>query len=144
MGCQPIEVNETQRKATAREGYDSQGGGAKKDAVGMQIDTCSLCNEELCQLVIEITQRGHRSKSFLRRMVILADSLKAGQTNKVVQFTRQNKDPAFAKLMAAISNSVSKGELGTASIIVLLATSFAYQNTLDYYMDLQSYLDRFR
>jgi hypothetical protein len=77
-------------------------------------------------------------------MVILWDSLSAGQTNKVVEFTRQNQDPAFAKLMSAISDSVSKGELGTASVIVFLAAGFAYQNTLDYYLDLRCYLDRFR
>ena len=76
-------------------------------------------------------------------MVILWDSLKAGQTDKVVRFTRQNKDPAFAKLMSVISDSVSNGELGTASIIVFLAAGFAYQNTVDYYMDLRTYLDRF-
>lgn len=121
-----------------------RGGGTKKDAGGIQIDTCSLCNEELCQLVLKITHGGHRSKSFLRRMVILWDSLKAGQTSKMVRFTRQNKDPAFAKLMSAISDSVSNGELGTASIIIFRAAGFAYQNTLDYYLDLRSYLDRFR
>jgi hypothetical protein len=77
-------------------------------------------------------------------MVILWDSLKAGQTNKVVQLAHQNKDPSFAKLLAAISDSVSKGDLGTASVIVFLAAGFAYQNTLDYYLDLRSYLDRFR
>ena len=76
-------------------------------------------------------------------MVILWDSLKAGQTNKVIQFS-QTKDPAFAKLMEAISESVTEGELGTASTIVFLAAGFAYQNTLDYYLDLTSYLDRFR
>jgi len=31
-----------------------------------------------------------------------------------------------------------------ASIIVFLAAGFAYQNTLDYYSDLTSFLDRFR
>jgi hypothetical protein len=77
-------------------------------------------------------------------MAILWDSLRAGQTDKVVRFTGQNKDPAFAKLMSAISYSVSNGELGTASTIVFLAAGFAYQNTLDYYLDLRSYLDRFR
>jgi hypothetical protein len=116
----------------------------KKVARGSKIDTGSLRNEELCQLVLKITHCGHRSKSFLRRMVILWDSVKAGETDTVVRFTRQNKDPAFAKLMSAISDSVSKGELGTASIIILLAAGFAYQNTVDYYLDLQSYLDRFR
>jgi hypothetical protein len=77
-------------------------------------------------------------------MVILWDTLRAGQTSKVIQFARQNKDPAFAKLMSAILDSVSNGELGTASTITFLAAGFAYQNTLDYYLDLRSYLDRFR
>ena len=77
-------------------------------------------------------------------MVILWDSLKAGQTNKVAHFARVSKDPASAKLMEAISDSVSAGELGTASTIVFLAAAFAYQNTLDYYLDLKNYLDRFR
>lgn len=77
-------------------------------------------------------------------MVILWDSLKAGQTNEVARFTRQNKDPAFAKLMSAISESVGSGEFGTASVIVFLAAGFAYQNTLDYYLDVRSYLKRFR
>ncbi len=77
-------------------------------------------------------------------MVILWDSLNAGHANKVAHFARGNKDPAFAKLMEVISNSVSARELGTASTIVFLAAGFAYQNTLDYYLDLSNYLDRFR
>jgi hypothetical protein len=77
-------------------------------------------------------------------MVILWDGVKAGDIDKLVRFRRQNRDPALAKLMSAISDSVSKGELGTASIIIFLAAGFAYQNTLDYYLDLRSYLDRFR
>lgn len=125
-----------------RRGQGSKG--VKKVAGGIKIDTCSLRYEELCQLVLKITRGGNKSKSFLRRMVILWDSLKAGQTDKVVRFTRQNKDPAFAKLMSAISDSVSNGELGTASLIIFLAAGFAYQNTLDYYLDLRNYLDRFR
>jgi hypothetical protein len=77
-------------------------------------------------------------------MVILWDSLKAGQSDKVAHFARRSKDPAFGKLMEAISDSVNEGELGTASTIVFLAAGFAYQNTLDYYLDLKDYLDRFR
>jgi len=76
-------------------------------------------------------------------MVILWDSLKAGQTDNVAHFAR-SKDPAFAKLMEGISDSVSAGDLGTASTIVFLAAGFAYQNTLDYYLDLKNYLDGFR
>lgn len=129
-------------KGAIRSGEGSRG--IRKVAGSGKVETCSLSTEELCQLVLKITEGGHRSKSFLRRMVILWDSLKAGQTNKVARFKRQNKEPAFAKLMSAISDSVSNGELGTASIIVLLAAGFAYQNSLDYYLDLRSYLDRFR
>jgi hypothetical protein len=139
----------TENKRQPRAGKDAirsrQGSRRIKKTTGsIKIDTGSLSNEELCQLVLKITHGGDRSKSFLRRMVILWDSLKSGQTDKVVRFTRQNKDPAFAKLMAAISDPVSNGELGTASIIIFLAAGFAYQNTLDYYLNLRSYLDRFR
>jgi hypothetical protein len=118
--------------------------GIKRVARGIQIDAGLLRNEELRQLVLKITRGGDRSKSFLRRMVILWDSVKAGDTDKVFRFTRQNKEPAFAKLMSAIADSVNKGELGTASIIIFLAAGFAYQNTIDYYLDLRSYLDKFR
>jgi hypothetical protein len=111
---------------------------------GSKIDTGSLCNEELRQLVMKITREGARSKSFLRRMVILWDSVKAGDINKVFRFTRGSKDPALAKLLSAIAESVSKEELGTASIIIFLAAGVAYQNTIDYYLDLRSYMDRFR
>jgi len=113
-------------------------------ARGRKMDTGSLRNDELHQLVMKITREGTKSKSFLRRMVILWDSVKAGETDKVARLTSQNKDPALAKIMSAIADSVNKGELGTASIIIFLAAGFAYQNTVDYYLDLRSYLDRFR
>ncbi|SRR6266498_4708814 len=143
----PLGLAKNKRKPRAtkepvRWGHGSRG--IKKIAGGIKIDTCSLCNEELCQLVLKITHGGHKSKPFLRRMVILWDSLKAGRTDKVAHFARQRKDPGFATLMAAISDSVGAGELGTASTIVFLAAGFAYQNTLDYYLDLTSYLDRLR
>lgn len=124
--------NKRQPRAEKRARRRGQGArGTKKGAGSINFDTCSLHNEELRQLVLKITRSGYKSKSFLRRMVILWDSLRAGQTNKVVQLTRQNKDPAFAKLMSVISDSVSSGELGTASTIVFIAAGFAYQNTLD-------------
>lgn len=103
-----------------------------------------MCNEELCQLITQITHGGQKSKLFLRKMVILWDSLREKKTNKVIQYTRQTKDPSFAKLMAAISNSAGAGDVSAASAIVFLAAGFAYQYTLDYYLDLVSYLDRFR
>lgn len=142
-----MRLSETKRQPRAGKGSirRSKGSrGVKRAAGSLEVDTFSLHSEELRQLVLKITHGGDRSKSFMRRMVILWDSLKAGETSKVVRVTRQYKDPALAKLMSAVSDSVSKGELGTASLIVLLAAGFAYQNSLDYYLDLRSYLDRFR
>src|ERR1043165_2037169 len=134
IGCQPLRL--ARKKRTPR--------GSKRLTRNIKIDSCSLCNEELCQLVLKITHGGHKAKPFLRRMVILWDSLKTGETKEVLRLARQNKDPVFAKLIAPVLDSVSAGDLGTASIIVFLAAGFAYQNTLDYYLDLRSYLDRFR
>jgi hypothetical protein len=99
--------------------------------------------EELRQLVFEIILRDD-IKPFLRRMVILLDSLKVGQINKVVQVARQSHDPAFTKLMSSLSDAVEEGELVAARITVFLAASYAYQESLDYYWELTSYLDRFR
>jgi hypothetical protein len=99
--------------------------------------------EELRQLVLEIILR-EDIKPFLRRMVILWDSLKVGQINRLAEVARQSKDPAFVKLMSALSDAVTEGELVAARITVFLAASYAYQESLDYYWELVSYLDRFR
>jgi hypothetical protein len=99
--------------------------------------------EELRQLVLEIILRDD-IKPFLRRMVILLDSLKVGQINRLAEVTRQSKDPTFIKLMSVLSDAVQEGELVAARITVLLAASYAYQESLDYYWELMDYLDRFR
>jgi hypothetical protein len=99
--------------------------------------------EELRQLVLEIILRDD-IKPFLRRMVILLDSLKVGQINRLAEVTRQSKDPAFIKLMSVLSDAVQEGELVAARITVFLAASYAYQESLDYYWELISYLDKFR
>jgi hypothetical protein len=99
--------------------------------------------EELRQLALEIILRDG-IKPFLRRMVILLDSLKVGQINRLSQIAHQSKDPAFIKLMSILSDAAQKGELVAAHITVFLAASYAYQESLDYYWELMSYLDRFR
>jgi hypothetical protein len=99
--------------------------------------------EELRQLVFEIILRDD-IKPFLRRMVILLDSFKVGQINRLAEVARQSKDPAFIKLMSALSDAVQEGELIAARITVFLAASYAYQESLDYYWELMDYLDRFR
>lgn len=99
--------------------------------------------EELRQLVFRIIMRDE-SEPFLRRMVILLDDLRVGRTNRLAQVARQSKDPAFAKLMSVLSDAVQSGELVGARITVFLAAGYAYQESLDYYWELMSYLDRFR
>ena len=82
--------------------------------------------EELRQLVFQITLRDS-IEPFVRRMVILFDSLKAGQTEKVAQIARQSTDPAFIKLMSALFEAVQEGELVAARITVFLAAGYAHQ-----------------
>jgi hypothetical protein len=107
------------------------------------INPAILPNEELRQLVFQIIIRDD-IEPFLRRMAVLLDSLKAGQTNKLAQVARQSKDLSFVKLMSALSDAVQEGELVAARITVFLAASYAYQETRDYFLDVMSYLNRFR
>lgn len=109
----------------------------------ININPAVLPLEELRQLVFQIILRDS-IEPFVRRMVILLDSLKVGQTKEVAQVACQNTDPAFVKLMSALSAAVEEGELVAAHITVFLAAGYAYQESLDYYQDLMSYLDRFR
>lgn len=109
----------------------------------ININPAILPLEELRQLVFEIILRDD-IKPFLRQMVILLDSFKAGQTSGLAEVTRQSKDPAFIKLMSVLTDAVQEGEFVAAHITVFLAASYAYQESLDYYWELMSYLDRFR
>lgn len=107
------------------------------------INPAILPLEELRQLVFQIILRD-RIEPFVQQMVTLLDSLKAGQTGEVAKVASQSTDPAFVKPMSALSEAVREGELVGAHITVLLAAGYAYQESLDYYWDLMSYLDRFR
>jgi hypothetical protein len=102
-----------------------------------------LPNEELRQLVFQTILRDS-VEPFARRMVVLLDSLKDGKTNEVAHIARQSADPAFVKLMSALSDAVNQGEFVAARITVFLAAGYAYQETRDYFWDVISYLDRFR
>ena len=102
-----------------------------------------LPNEELRQLVFQTIMRDS-VEPFARRMVVLLDSLKEGKTDEVARVARQSADPALVKLMSALSDAAHEGELVAARITVFLAAGYAYQETLDYFWDVMSYLDRFR
>jgi hypothetical protein len=107
------------------------------------INPAVLPNEELRQLVLQTIYRDG-VEPFARRMVVLLDSLKEGKTEAVARVARQSADPAFVKLMSALSDAVREGELVAARITVFLAAGYAYQETRDYFWDVTSYLDRFR
>jgi hypothetical protein len=77
-------------------------------------------------------------------MVILLDSLKAGQADEVARIASQSKDPAFTRLISVLSDAIEEGELVAARITIFLAAGYAYQESLDYYWDLMSYLGRLR
>lgn len=109
----------------------------------ININPAILPLEELRQLVFQIILRD-KIEPFVQQMVTLLDSLKAGQTGEVAKVAGQSADPAFVKLMSALSEAIQKGELVGARITVFLAAGYAYQESLDYYWDLMSYLDRFR
>ncbi|HVG29068.1 MAG TPA: hypothetical protein VM864_05050 [Pyrinomonadaceae bacterium] len=102
-----------------------------------------LPDEELRQLVLQIVLRDS-VEPFTRQMVVLLDSLKEGKIDEVAHVARQSAGPAFAKLMSALSHAVHEGEFVAARITVFLAAGYAYQETLDYFWDVMSYLDRFR
>jgi hypothetical protein len=109
----------------------------------IQINPAVLPNEELRQLVFHAIVRDS-VEPFVRRMVVLLDSLKEGKTDEVARIARQSTDPAFVKLMSALSDAVRDGELVAAHITVFLAAGYAYQESLDYFWDVMNYLDRFR
>jgi hypothetical protein len=108
-----------------------------------RINPAILPDEELRQLVFQIIIRDD-IEPFLRRMVVLLDSLKAGQTDKLAQIARQSKDPSFVRLMSVLSDAVQEGELVAARITVFLAASYAYQETRDYFRDVMGYLNKLR
>ena len=107
------------------------------------INPAILPLEELRQLVLQIILRD-RIEPFVQQMVTLLDSLKAGQTGEGAKVAGQSTDPAFVKLMSALSEAVQAGELVGARNTAFLAAGYAYQESLDYYWDLMNYLDRFR
>jgi hypothetical protein len=99
--------------------------------------------EELHRLVFQTISRDS-IEPFARRMVVLLDSLKEGNTEEVARVARQSADPSFVKLMSALTKAVREGELVAAHITVFLAAGYAYQETLDYFWDVMGYLDGFR
>lgn len=106
-------------------------------------DYLALPSEEIRQLVFYITAHDG-VEPFLRRMVVLLDSLFVGETREVARIARQSKDEAFVVLLAAMRRSVEEGRVFAARNTAFMAASYAYQNSLDYLCELLGYLDALR
>lgn len=68
----------------------------------------ALPDEETRQLVLQIIAR-EGVAPFVRRMVILMDGLRAGQSGKLAQVARASRDPAYRALMSALTTAVREG-----------------------------------
>ena len=103
----------------------------------------ALPEEELRRLVWQITARVS-VEPFVRQMIRLVDSLQAGRTRPLAHMLKQSVEPQDTRLLAAIADEVRSGSMVVARNTALWAAGCAYQNSLDYFLDLLSYLSRFR
>src|ERR1041384_6348581 len=103
----------------------------------------ALPEEELRRLVFQITSR-ESVEPFVRRMMRLVDSLQAGRTKPLMRLAAHKHEPASARLLAAMAGEARDGSIVVARNTALWAAGCAYQNSLDYFFDLLSYLGHFR
>jgi hypothetical protein len=133
--------------STSKSSVKRRGGKRGSRAVKTIIDHDSaylaLPADELRQLVLRITTR-HHVHPFVGWMVKLLDSLKDGRTGALARIARQSDDRAFAELMAAMARAVKRGDVAAAHETAFFAASYAYQNSLEYLIDLFDFLDEFR
>lgn len=106
-------------------------------------DHLVLPHDEIRLLALIISTRDG-AQPFIRRMVNISESLKAGRTGAVARLTRHSKDQTLTQLLAPMSQAVSDGRIVAVRNTTFLAASFAYQNSFDYLRELMKYLDRFR
>ena len=103
----------------------------------------ALPADELRQLVLRIVCRDD-VKTFVGRMVKLLDGLKAGCGGTLARVARQSEDRDFGRLVAALARVVKRGDVVAARETAFFAASYAYQNSLEYMLELMRYLDGFR
>ena len=103
----------------------------------------ALPDEELRRLVLRITTDGN-VEPFVRRMVRLMESLKAGRRAGAARVGRAGAPGDLTTLMSAVSRALEDGRHAAAYDTAFLAAHYAYQNSLDYACELVAYLDRFR
>ena len=106
-------------------------------------DHLVLSHDEIRLLALIISTRDG-AQPFIRRMVLISESLKAGRANAVARHARQSKDHTLTELLAPMSQAVSDGRIVADRNTTFLAASFAYQNSLDYVRELMKYLGKFK
>jgi hypothetical protein len=82
--------------------------------------------------------------SFVRRMVTLIDNLKVGRFEASARGARQSRSSSSGQLISTISHAARDGHVEEAEDTAFYAASYAYRNSLDYFLGLLSYLDGFR
>jgi hypothetical protein len=99
--------------------------------------------DEIRLLALIISTRDG-AEPFIRRMVRLSESLKAGRSGAVARLALHSTDHTLTQLLAPMSQAVSEGRIVAVRNTAFLAASFAYQNSLDYFRELINYLDKFK
>jgi hypothetical protein len=106
-------------------------------------DHLVLSHDEIRLLALIISTRDG-AQPFIRRMVNISESLKAGRTDAVARLAQQSKDQTLMELLAPMSQAVGEGRIAAARNTAFLAAGFAYQNSLDYIRGLMKYLEGFK
>jgi len=99
--------------------------------------------DEIRLLTLIITTRDG-TEAFIRKMVTLSESVKAGRVDVVARLARRSKDHTLTELLAPMSEAAGEGRVVAVGNTAFFAASFAYQNSFDYLRELVKYLDRFR
>lgn len=99
--------------------------------------------DEIRLLALIITTRDG-AEPFIRKMVTLSESVKAGRTDAIARVARHSTDHALTELLAPMSQAAREGRVVAVGNTAFFAASFAYQNSLDYLRELMKYLDRFK
>lgn len=106
-------------------------------------DHLVLSHDEIRLLTLLVSTR-EGAQPFIRKMVMISESLKAGRVDAVARLMRHSKDHTLTELLAPMSQAISEGRIVAVRNTTFLAVSFAYQNSFDYVRELMKHLDRFR
>lgn len=102
-----------------------------------------LSQDEIRLLTLIISTR-EGAQPFIRRMVMISESLKAGRADAGARLMRHSQDHTLTELLAPMSQAMSEGRIVAVRNTSFLAASFAYQNSFDYVRELMNYLSRFK